>query len=316
MKKWLLVVNPMSAGGRTQKRIPAIMKALENNTNFNIEVRETREKNHATAIVQEAASQGIDGIISLGGDGTHNEVVNGFFNEEAELRNPEMALAVLPAGSGGDFARMLYPSRKPTIASESLRDATIQMIDVGCCTLRKTSDVRFFLNVASMGMGAEVVRSANQGKKIFGGRITYQFELFKSAIRYKQQSVRLEIDHHPKDTQKIRSIAIANGQFAGGGMKIAPNATIQDGLLDVIVIGEMSSLATIFHSFKLHKGKHLQLKQVQSYQGNIINAELDASATQSVYIELDGEEVGSLPADFKVLPKSLPFLMPQRISNA
>jgi YegS/Rv2252/BmrU family lipid kinase len=301
----------MSAGGRTARRIPAVLEALREHTDFKVEVAETKAQGHASEIVAEAASQHWDGVFSLGGDGTHNEVLNGFFDESGTARRPGMTLGVLPAGSGGDFARLIYPTRDPVKAAESLKHSSVEIIDVGRCELLEEGVGRCFLNVASLGMGAEVVRRANRGRKLLGGRLTYKLALIKEAFGYAQDPVSLRVDAEAPSTQGVRMIAVANGRFAGGGMNIAPGASIQDGQFDVVVIGKMSGMATVFHSTKLHKGTHLALPQVEVYQGVDVHAELGADAKGPVYVELDGEEIGHLPARFHMLPQSLPFLMPQ-----
>lgn len=315
MAKWLLVMNPMSAGGRTSRRLPAVLDALKTVTDFEISVRETKAQGHATEIVQEAITEDWDGILSMGGDGTHNEVLNGFFDENGALLRENLALGILPAGSGGDFARMIYPTRDPIKAVKNLRNHKIQNIDVGHCRLLSEKKSRCFLNLASLGMSAEVVRNANRGRKLFGGRITYHLGVLKTALSYKQHPIQLKVDQNTVQSDKTRMIAIANGRFAGGGMMLAPNSSFQDGLLDVVIVGEMSGLATLFHSTKLYKGKHLALKQVDVFQGVDIHAEQTAPDQGTVYVELDGEEVGQLPARFEILPRCLPFLMPLPPSN-
>jgi YegS/Rv2252/BmrU family lipid kinase len=325
------IVNPASGNGRTGEQWQSIQRALEQ-TLGGCDVVFTRAVDDAALLTHRALyDEGYDHIIAIGGDGTLSEVVNGFFVNDHPV-NPNAVLSFVPSGTGSDVARTLnIPTDKHAaiahIASRLAQGGVVnaeqrlgeQRLDVGKLSYQMRNGEPFtmyFLNVASFGLGGVVVRHINShaGRKLkqFGGKIAFSLATLAALTRYHNQTVRLSIHEPSGAVQTLESpvclVAVANGRFFGGGMMIAPDALIQDGVLDVVVVGDIAT-AKLMRSFPtIYRGKHLNIQGVQSFRATKIIAEPLTSAPERVLLDVDGEAPGHLPATFEVLPSLLRFV--------
>ena len=296
-----VVVNPKSGNGRTGKRWPVLGKSLREAVGA-YTLLLTERPGHAIELVRSALKDGHDRIISVGGDGTHNEVVNGFFEDES-LVNPEASLAIVPTGTGSDLARTL---RLPwgVDALPYVVDGMYTRADVG--RVRYTTPdgdtaVRYFINIADFGAGGEVVKRVNMTSKFFGGFLSFLWGVVSTIVWYDNPEVQLEIDGVPLEG-KFQNVIIANGQYYGGGMHVAPHARLDSRAFDVYVIGDVGSAEAVINLPKLYRGRLLRKPdKVRYFRATRIVAE----SSQQVLLNIDGEQPGKLPITIQLLPSVL-----------
>ncbi len=305
MARVACVVNPQSANGRTGKRWPAIAQALGAHLG---EPRAylTEGPRHATELARRALEEGAELVISVGGDGTNNEVLNGLFADGKPV-NPGVAMAVIPGGTGGDFARLLKIPKDPTAAARRLAESKPRVIDVGrlSCTDHGGQVVsHMFLNIASFGLGGEVDARVNRTTKIFGGLVSFLYATTVSMFTYKNRPVRLRVDDILDEERVIQQVSAANGQYFGGGMWAAPDAVLDDGLFDIVISGDVTIGEMLRSGRDIYKGTHLRHPKTQVLRGR----RLTATSEETTLVDMDGEQPGRLPITMEVLPRVLPFL--------
>ncbi len=298
------VVNPKAANGATGRHWPRLAKLIGSTLGQFTPVF-TSSGGDGTRIARQAIEQGAELVISVGGDGTHNEVLNGLFSESG-LRNPSSRMAVVPAGTGGDLRRSLGlpASQRDVIAAlgEGRR-----CVDVG--RLEFTGDdgspgARYFLNVSSCGVSGRVVEVVNSSGKWLGGRLSFAIGSARALAGYRDQRLRLRLDGGEVRELSITALAVANGQYFGGGMRVAPAAEMDDGLFDVTIWKGFTLADFVLKSASLYSGSHLRLPGVESHRAKRVEAE-PGSGGEVVLIDLDGERPGRLPAAWEVLPRAL-----------
>jgi YegS/Rv2252/BmrU family lipid kinase len=300
-KPWFAIVNPASANGKTRKVWPKIYKKLVEH-GIEVDYAYTNGPEEATAITREALKTYTQ-IISVGGDGTLNEVVNGFFDNQKPL-NPEASLAYLFQGTGGDFPRIFNQKRDLPSFIEILQRKKIIPVDCGLVQYQDSNGEmhhRYFLNVGDVGLGSQSVYEINHRSKALGGRLSFLLGGIKTILSYKNIDMKCVIDGKVVANGLTNSIWVANGRFVGGGMMIAPHAELDDGLFDVIVIGDLSTITLLRNLPKIYKGQHLNVPDVTVHRGK----EVSIISNQPAYLDLDGETPGFTPVHFKLIPKSI-----------
>lgn len=304
MTSTFVLINPASAGGRTGKRWPEIASALRARLG-DFDHGFTEARGQATDLVAAAMADGHRRIISVGGDGTHNEVLNGMF-DEAGPRHEGAELAIVPTGTGGDLRRTLGLPKDHLEAIELIGEH-VRIVDVGrvaCVDDRGRPVKRWFLNVASFGLSGKVVDVVNSGGKALGGKVSFMLGVAKASLGYKNQGVRLTVNGEVTYEGPINSVAVANAQYFGGGMHIAPNARMTDGLFDVVNLGDLGTVRSATNMPRIYKGTHLELDGVTVHQGvKVEAAPLEDGA--AVLMDVDGEQPGQLPATITLHPKAL-----------
>lgn len=308
-EKPVFIVNPNSANGSTRKEWPAI-EALARRSFPRLTVAFTTHPYEAPELTRRALHDGADLIVSVGGDGTHNEVVNGFFAGESVI-NPQAALAVLSRGTGGDFRRTLGLERctgkDMPAAVESLARCRVSPCDVGRLEFLDDAGkltVRRFINITSFGMGGEVDRRVNESSKALGGKVSFLIGSIKAALAYKNRRVRVLVDGNEFIDGPIYNVAVANGKYFGGGMMIAPNAEIDDGFFDVIGLGDFGFSDSLRLARTVYSGAHLSnLKVLQTRARSVI-----ATSDETVLLDVDGEAPGRLYAKFDMLASAIRIL--------
>jgi YegS/Rv2252/BmrU family lipid kinase len=305
--KTKVVINPYSANGTTAAQWGDKSALLKQKIgNFDAEL--TTRPREATIIVQKALQNGYQRIIGVGGDGTVNEVVNGFFQDGKPI-NSDVVFSFIMTGTGGDFRKTVGISRNIDEAISQLANGTIKKIDIGkmkYTTFEGTEEQVYFDNIASFGMSGVVDQIANTSfvskftKKV-GGTFAFFCASFLALLSYKNKTVQLDIDGKVYENITIRVVSMANGQYFGGGMWIAPKAVIDDGLLEVVVLGDLSRFRSVLLQSKVYKGDHLGVKDVFRFQGR----KIIATSNEEVIVEADGEPFGRLPATFEILPQAI-----------
>ncbi len=302
---FLLVVNPRAGAGAAEERLPALERALEE-AGARFEVALTQGPRDATRIVREALLRGTQGVAVVGGDGTLNEAVNGFFDERGAPIAPDAWLGPLPCGTGGDFRRTLGVSREIDPMVTRMLWARPRRIDVGW--LRFVDDEgrpaeRAFLNIASFGMSGLVDRVVNESPKWMGGTPAFLLGTLKAMVRYRNQRVRLTVDGGEPREASVLTVAVANGRFFGGGMQVAPHALIDDGRFDMVTLAQ-SPVESLKMTGDIYRGAHLDRDGVSCVRAERVFAE-PVDPSERVLIDLDGEAPGSLPATFSIMPGAL-----------
>jgi YegS/Rv2252/BmrU family lipid kinase len=302
------VVNPHSAGGRTARRWPQLAQLLESRLG-RVEARFTTGPGTGIAIAHALLREGFDLIVAVGGDGTINEVANGFFHQDRHVR-PEAALGILPLGTGGDFRRTLEIPTSTPEALEVLAAGHEALIDVGKASFRTGTGgqaSRYFVNLVSFGMGGHVAAQSRNFMGRFGGRAAFFWATVKTFLSYRGRQVSISLDGSSTALPFfITNVAIGNGQFHGGGMRPCPAAVPDDGVFDVTVINYAGALKLLSSISMLYSGEVYSHPNVHHFEAARILAE-SASATE---IEIDGEPLGTLPLEVTLLPRQLRVLVP------
>jgi YegS/Rv2252/BmrU family lipid kinase len=300
-KTWFAIVNPASANGRTGKEWPKIHRLLLEN-NIKVDFAITHYPGEATLLTGQAL-RNYNRILAVGGDGTVNEVVNGFFENKYPI-NPEASLAILSHGTGGDFLRTINLKRGFAPFLETIHRERIVPIDCGqvqYINSQGTLQNRYFLNVADVGLGGETVARVNRHNKFFGGKISFLIGSLISILVYRNRHIKCIVDGELVSNNRINSIMVANGRYIGGGMMIAPNAEFTDGYFDIIMLGDFSTLQLLYHLPKIYQGKHLNVPGVAVYRGKDITIQSDPPAL----LDLDGEQPGCTPVHFSIISKGI-----------
>jgi len=290
----LFVVNPTAGGGRAARLLPLVAAALASHGGAG-ELVATERPGHAIDLARDAASAGFDAVIGVGGDGTLNELANGLIESGAGV-----PLGVVPSGTGNDFVRSLGLPSEPGAALELVWSASERSIDVAAC------GERYFLNAGGVGFDARVARSARRMPRALRlGTVPYVAGVLLEVIRNTAHELEIELDQRTL-RQRSLMVAIANGAFYGGGMMICPDASREDGLLDVCVVGEMPRREVLRLLPKVFLGGHVGHPLVAFHRTRSLRI---ASAAHSE-VQLDGELVGVLPAQFRALASALRVLVP------
>jgi len=301
--KTQVIVNPESDKGQTRKRWSQIKEGIRHFIHeFKYEF--TEKPFHAIDLARAAIKDGTELVIGVGGDGTMNEIANGFY-EDKRIINPDATLGIVPSGTGCDLTRSLNIPSRLRDALTVITQAPSSAMDVGKVTFRSASggeEERFFLNVADFGVGGEVVRKVNQNR-MERKASSYVRCLISTMIHYKSKRVRIKVDGRELPQEEYLIGAVANGRIFGKGMKIAPNARLDDGFFDFVYIKSMKFLEFCRHGWKLMNGTHLGHPKIFLLQSRRIEAVPEESET--VLLELDGEQLGTLPATFEMIPHSL-----------
>jgi len=306
----VVVVNPNSQGGRLGKRWPELADTLARA--FPFDDVQTKGPGDATRIAREALRSGAERIVAIGGDGTINEVVNGFFDDGAPIA-PDASFALIPYGTGGDFRRSIEVPLEHAEAAAVIAANKRKQIDVGKLELTRrdgTRAIRMFANIASFGVSGVVDRLVNEsGKKL--GRLSFALATARASWSYKNQRVQLSFDGNAADRIEatINTVAVANGKYFGGAMMVAPNAELDDGQFDVVAMGDFTFGDLLKSGRRLYKGTHLAMDKVTSRRARVVVAEpVDPGAT--IELDVDGEPLGQLPARFELLPAALSVVVP------
>jgi YegS/Rv2252/BmrU family lipid kinase len=303
----VVVVNPQSQGGAVGKRWPEIAGQIRRH--FPFEDALTTAPGAATRLAREALRGGADRVVALGGDGTINEVVNGFFDEANHTAiAPAAALAIIPLGTGGDFRRTLelptdVDGAAALIAADHRRPLDVGRLDY--TTPDGDPATRMFANIASFGVSGVVDRLVNQSKKRLG-RLSFALATARAAMSYDNQRVHLQFDGDPASAidLTINTVAVANGRYFGGAMKIAPDAQIDDGLFDVVCLGDLGMTDLLLRGRRVYKGTHLSMDKVSHRRARLVEASaIDLGGV--VELDVDGENLGRLPARFTLIPRAL-----------
>jgi YegS/Rv2252/BmrU family lipid kinase len=277
------------------------------------EVCETEAPGHATTLARNALDRGITTVAAVGGDGTINEVVNGFFDGERAVA-PNARLGIVPCGTGSDLQRTLQLPSTPAPLAAVLRAGLAQSVDV--MKVRYTTPsgafaLRYAVNIVSFGMGGIVAARAKESARPLGGRAAFLAATLRTALTFAGRAVRLTLDGTSSIEARIINVAVGNGQFHGGGMWACPAARLDDGLIDVTLIHYLRLWPLARALPALYTGRVLEHPKVRSHRVT----RLEADCQEPCALELDGEPLGGLPVEISVVPRAIRVLVPTRLGD-
>jgi YegS/Rv2252/BmrU family lipid kinase len=308
-KEWFVIVNPNAGNGRGKKDWDRI-SSIFNKENISISVEFTERKCHAIDIALRAISAGYRKFITVGGDGTLNEVLNGVFNNNI-CPTTDITLALVPVGTGNDWGRMFGIPLDYEKAVRIIGGNKTMLHDVGQVSFYNGAGKknRYFINIAGLGFESVVVKKTNfQKDNGHGGKLIYFFNLLTSLLSYKNTKAEIIIDGETKQAD-VFSINIGNGRYCGGGMRQTPNALPDDGLLDVTVINGMGKFEIIRNLKILYDGTILSHPKIDGYRCRKIKISSDSK----IFTEADGESLGHTPTEFSIIPSGINIVYGTRI---
>ncbi len=307
MTRTCFIVNPVSAAGKTGRWWPRVERVIRRLWGRDFEVAFTERPWHAAELTSRALRRGCLRVVSVGGDGTLNEVVNGFF-DRGRFIQPQAALGLLELGTGADFAKSLPLPKKPEEVLEIIRNGRSRKIDLGLAEFTGTNGTvcsRYFVNILDFGLGGAVVERVNRASKRWGGKAAFLKGILVTLATYKNKTIRFQLDDGPWQTRKLNNFIVANGRYFGGGLLPAPQADLSDGKFDIVFLGDVGRLEAVLNLSKLRKGTHFENPKVSGTRA----ARVQAESEEPVFIDIDGEFVGTLPIKILVLPQILPILI-------
>ncbi|MFC1954895.1 diacylglycerol/lipid kinase family protein [Chloroflexota bacterium] len=291
-------MNPAAGANSTRKKWPDISRLLKH-LGLSFDHQYTEGVGHAIELAKSASAGGYNYLVAVGGDGTVNEVANGIL-DSADAGS--MVLGIISTGTGSDFARSAGIPRQYPGACSSLTGKNRLQIDVGLVEYRSNgkSMRRFFVNAAGTGFDAAAVETTERLPRYFGGTIPYLTGLLLTLIGYRNKPVTLGVGDKTEQ-RRILSVTVSNGNFFGGGMHIAPRASLTDRFLDLVVIGDIGKFDLLKSLPMVYKGTHGNHPRVTMEKVTEVTIE----SPERVLVQADGEVVGEGPATFRLIPAAL-----------
>ena len=306
MSDTIVIVNPAAGAGRVAREWQRTAATLRE-AGLDFEERFTTAPNHATELAREAVRAGKRAVVALGGDGTLNEVANGFF-QDGEAIPTSSALGLLPYGTGGDTKRTFGIPIDIGTAARVIMAGNTRSIDAG--RVRIDGRVLHFINIAEAGLGADVSDRVNRAPKVLGGKLSFGIGALTAIAGWKHRQMKVVVDGEAPRDLLAQAVTIANCEYYGGGMRVAPMAVPDDGLFDVIITGALGKLEGIQGMSKIYAGTHFDDPKLKLKLEHLRGRRVVVSSTDLVLVQVEGEVVGRLPATFEMMPGALRLLVP------
>lgn len=294
-RRIFVIVNPVAGRGRGRRAWTVVGPALRD---AGIRYEETfeEEPGQAIPIAEDATRAGYDVIVAVGGDGTVHEVVNGIMRAGGK---EQPAVAIIPGGTGNDFARALGVPKDPLAAGRLLLSGARRRVDIG------QVNERYFVGISGVGFDAEVAAKVNRWPKWVGGTTVYVAAILSMLVTYSLAPTRIVLDGR-EERLRLFLLAAANTPWYGGGMYMAPHARADDGYLEVITARDLGKLETLGLLPKVFSGAHLGHRKVAHQAVREVRVESDVRLS----IHADGETVGQVPAVFRAVPGAIEVIVP------
>jgi len=300
------LVNPAAGNGSTGSTWPGIAAYLKEKIGdfeTHLTSRPLEARRHAAMAVE----RGVRKLICVGGDGTLNEVINGVMDFTQGLAG-EIKLGFFPNGTGCDLAKTLAVPRDVKEAVRVISEGETIAMDIGRISHADhdgKGSVRYFHNIASLGLGGEVVRRVNRTSKRFGPFLSFIWATLITIFTYERKRCILSVDGAAPRESVIWHIAVANGQFQGGGMWVAPDAGVEDGIFDITVVGDMTLSQVLINLHNLYNGRIKGVRNVECLRGKTV----EVSSREKVFLDVDGEEPGTLPVRMELIPGAIKMMV-------
>lgn len=276
-------------------------------SDYDFEIKRTAIHGQATQLAKESVQTGTDYVVAIGGDGTTNEVINGFLQADAEKRK-NVIVGLIPFGTGNDYSRTVNLKSSVKYLHKLIIDNKIKPVDIGEVYFKSfegNQSSRYFVNVSQIGVGAETVRLVNASKKRLGPTLSYFFSTIKALLKYKHQNIRFSSENLNYEG-KIVSLCFAKGKFIGSGLAIAPHAEVDNSLLNIVIVGNVGVGEFIRFTPSLRKSKFVNIPEVK--YDTVKECSIVSLENKEYPVEMDGEYVGTTPLNVKVHPSIINFL--------
>jgi YegS/Rv2252/BmrU family lipid kinase len=291
----VFLVNPASANGATGRRWPQIAHTAAG-LGLTGDALLSERPDQLGELAREAVDGGAKLLVVVGGDGSINEVINGIAGREVDV-------AVIPRGTGWDFARSHGIPRRIEDAIRIALDGATRRMDLGRAGYRSwagADETLWFANAASAGMSGAIAQRANETTKALGGKVSYLLATLSVFARWQVDDVHVSVEQEVRDG-RMHDVIVAIGPSLGGGMKLAPDAQTDDGLFDVLLIGDLTKGDLLMTLPKTYRGTHLPHPKAEVLRGSTVAVD----APSPIPIQLDGEQPGTTPARFEIVPGAL-----------
>jgi diacylglycerol kinase (ATP) len=299
------IINPAAGFGKTKKKLRPLIKAIRS-LDRRADILITRHPLHAIGLAKEAQNRKAERIVVIGGDGTLNEVVNGYFDRDGLLLHENTILAMVPSGTGSDFYRNLETKKTIKEAIELAITGPAKSTDIGLVVAHDANAMqvsRYFINVSSTGLSGLVAGFMKTVTRVLGAKMAYFIATVQAIKAFDPPTLRLISKDGSKTIEDCSLISVANGKFFGSGMKIAPNALLNDGLLDVVTIEDLGAMQFLRNSYRVYQGTHLTMPNVHEFRH--ASCRIESFSALPVYIETDGELFAELPAEYSIKPNAI-----------
>ncbi len=309
LEGWVMIIcNPVSGSGKGPS-VLTVLRRLLDQEGVRYACEFSRRRGDPARLARSAALMGCSAIVAIGGDGTFFEVVNGVMDPAAANANPDLAVGLLQAGRGSDFGRSAgVPSDVEAACARILQGRT-QPTDLGhvtYTTMGGSERSRYFANAAGLGFDGEVTVRANSAPRAMGGgTVPYLTSLFATLGTYRNKQASVRVDQDEEWHARVNSVVVANGQFFGGGMKIAPEASLSDGLFDIVVAGDLSKLDLVRLVPRVYVGTHVAHPKMRVLRGR----EVRVDSPDRMLLQADGEVLGKAPATFRIVAGALRLIV-------
>ena len=323
-----VVANPTAAAGRVEEEWEHLERLMRAGLP-ELDAAFTEGPGHATVLTREALRAGWEMIVCVGGDGTLNEVVNGFYeardpHEDYELEdgwlrrkqkppiepiNPEAVLGVMPLGTGGDFRRTIgfMGGKRETISHLSGQETReIDVGEIAYLDFEGNLARRYFLNIASAGFSGSVDEVANNMWKGLGGKGSFMLASARAFARWRNVEIDTLIGDTIERSGEVFNFVVANGEYFGGGMWVAPGAQLDDGMFQIVEMGDLSKMEMLWLVQTIYRGHHLEYPSVERFRADHVAAR-PSDPREIVRIDVDGEAPGRLPAYWSIHNRVLPL---------
>lgn len=301
-----VILNPVAGGGRQKRNWPETEAGLARHFG-RFEFRQTQASGDARRFALDFAASGYDLVIAAGGDGTISEVADGLV--QAFLETGRMVeFALLPGGTGSDFARGLGLPDDPDVLLERIAGGSSRTIDAGRVSYVDDNGMlasRHFVNIASLGLSGRVDRAVNAGRckgRISAGAL-FLWRTVVEFVRYRFETVRITVDGGVPIEARIALVAVANGRFFGGGMMVAPDAVPDDGRFDIVILRAASKLRLLWDLRLVYGGRHRGHPAITLLRGcKVVVEPVGGAKRNRALIDIDGESPGRIAASFEIVP--------------
>ena len=308
IKKWLIIVNPNAGRRKIEKDWDEIAELLYN-AGISYERVFTKHKYHAIELSKTYIEKGYKNIISVGGDGTMNEIINGIFLQK-KYPTTEITLGMITVGTGNDWARTYKIPSDYKKAIEIIKKGKTFVQDSGIVTYDENGErkKRHFVNIAGMGYDALVATKTNAMKeKKKGGSFAYLYNLVIGLFQYKNLHLKITIDDKQIFNGAVFSLSIGICKYNGGGIMQLPNSIPDNGIFDITLIKKTTKLRVIKNLAKLYDGTFIKMKEVETFTGKEIT--VSSQPKNLSLIEAEGESLGHSPLHFEIVPKSISLIV-------
>ena len=294
-----VIVNPVAGANKSTFRQWPHIQSLLREGGLSFDFQYTEGTGHASELARLAASNGYRFLVAVGGDGTIHEVANGLLNS---INADTTTLGIISTGTGNDFIRSLGIPKDYIKACKHVVGDCRSIIDVGLVEFRQNGQKvrRYFVNGAGVGFDAEVAEAGKGVPHFMGNTVPFVLALLKTLPAYRNKDIRMNIDGR-EEARRVLSVVVSNGAYFGGGMRIAPEAELNDRKLDVLTIGDVGKAELLQVFPRVYKGTHITHPKVRMEKAERITIECD----RRILLQADGELLGEGPVTFQILPAAL-----------